>query len=305
MAEDNNLRPLEEGIRTDLDGSLTYGGYLRLDLLLSAQEPLSDPPHHDEMLFIVQHHVSELWLKLMIHELGAALAYLRADQRGPCRKVLARCKQVLRQLTEQWSVLETLTPAEYAEFRDILGPSSGFQSLQYRTIEFQLGNKNADMLKVFGYDPAGQERLRQVLEAPGLYDEFLRYLARHGHPVPGQFDQRHFRNQHFPNQVLRVLDLGNSLCNYFGIRCFQSFLEGHGMALYHRSVHHFHIIDKAGAHIRDHRQDIHVADGGIDHGAPSAKFFQGINFVFDFLSELELQFCRRALHPLLQMADDR
>src|SRR5690606_11918711 len=128
--------------------------------------------------------VSELWLKLIIHELGAAIAFLRRDQVWQCQKVIARCKQVLRQLTEQWSVLETLTPAEYAEFRDILGPSSGFQSLQYRTVEFLLGNKNADMLKVFAHDPAGQQSLREVLEAPGLYDEFLRYLARHGHPVP-------------------------------------------------------------------------------------------------------------------------
>ena len=202
MAEDNNLRPLEEGIRTDLDGSLTYGGYLRLDLLLSAQEPLSDPPHHDEMLFIVQHHVSELWLKLVIHELGAALGYLRADQRGPCRKVLARCKQVLRQLTEQWSVLETLTPAEYAEFRDILGPSSGFQSLQYRTVEFLLGNKNADMLKVFAYDPPGQAGLREVLETPGLYDEFLRYLARLGHPVPERHLERDWSRPHVHDDAL-------------------------------------------------------------------------------------------------------
>src|SRR5690606_18602974 len=139
MTEDRNQRPLAAGIRTDLDGSLTDGGYLRLDLLLDAQRPSSEPQHHGEMFFIVQHHLSPLWLKLMIHELRAALAYLRKDERGPCRKVLARCKQVLRQLTEQWSVLETLTPAEYAEFRDILGPSSGFQSLQYRTVEFLLG----------------------------------------------------------------------------------------------------------------------------------------------------------------------
>ncbi|MGO1542352.1 MAG: tryptophan 2,3-dioxygenase [Luteimonas sp.] len=202
MAEDRNQRPLEPGIRTDLDGSLTYGGYLRLDLLLAAQEPLSDPPHHDEMLFIVQHHVSELWLKLMIHELGAALEYLRTDQRGPCRKVLARCKQVLRQLTEQWSVLETLTPAEYAQFRDILGPSSGFQSLQYRTVEFLLGNKNADMLKVFAYDPPGQAGLREVLGAPGLYDEFLRYLARLGHPVPGRHLERDWSSPHVHDDAL-------------------------------------------------------------------------------------------------------
>src|SRR5699024_731244 len=105
MTEDRNQRPLEAGIHTDLDGSLTYGGYLRLDLLLAAQQPASEPRHHDEMLCIGQHHVSELWRKLIIHELGAARGYLRNDQRGLCRNVRARCQQVLRQLTEQWSVL--------------------------------------------------------------------------------------------------------------------------------------------------------------------------------------------------------
>jgi len=184
MAIDNNQRALEEGIHTDLDGRITYGGYLRLDQLLTAQQPLSDPPHHDEMLFIVQHQVSELWLKLVIHELSAAIEHLRRDEVWRCQKVLARCKQVLRQLTEQWSVLETLTPSEYMEFRDVLGPSSGFQSLQYRQVEFLLGNKNAAMLKVFAYDPAGQAMLREALESPSLYDEFLRYLARWGHAVP-------------------------------------------------------------------------------------------------------------------------
>ncbi len=184
MAIDNNQRALEEGIHTDLDGRITYGGYLRLDQLLTAQQPLSDPPHHDEMLFIVQHQVSELWLKLVIHELSAAIEHLRRDEVWRCQKVLARCKQVLRQLTEQWSVLETLTPSEYMEFRDVLGPSSGFQSLQYRQVEFLLGNKNAAMLKVFAYDPAGQAMLREALESPSLYDEFLRYLARWGHTVP-------------------------------------------------------------------------------------------------------------------------
>src|SRR5690606_385965 len=160
------------------------------------------PPHHDEMLFIVQHHVSELWLKLMIHELGAALEYLRADERGPCRKVLARCKQVLRQLTEQWSVLETLTPAEYMEFRDILGPSSGIQSLEDRVVEVLPGDRNAEMLKVFAYDAAGQQRLRGVLEAPGLYDEFLRDPARRGHPGPERHLERDWSLPHVHDDAL-------------------------------------------------------------------------------------------------------
>ncbi|WP_028917547.1 tryptophan 2,3-dioxygenase family protein [Pseudoxanthomonas sp. J35] len=190
MSLDKNQRPLEPGIHTDLEGRMTYAGYLQLDRLLSAQKPLSDPPHHDEMLFIIQHQVSELWLKLLMHELQAARVFMRADQVWQCRKVMARGKQVLRQLVEQWSVLETMTPSEYMGFRDLLGPSSGFQSLQYRAIEFLLGNKNPDMVKVFAHDPAGQAALRAELEAPSLYEEFLRYLARFGHAIPAQYLDR-------------------------------------------------------------------------------------------------------------------
>ena len=196
MAVEKNERPLEAGIHTDLSGRMTYGGYLQLDRLLSAQHPVSDPQHHDEMLFIVQHQVSELWMKLMIHELQAAIGFLQRDQVWQCRKVMARAKQVLRQLTEQWSVLETLTPSEYMGFRDLLGPSSGFQSLQYRTIEFLLGNKNASMLKVFAHDEAAHAGLREVLEAPSLYDEALRHLARRGHPVPAHLVERDWSRPH-------------------------------------------------------------------------------------------------------------
>lgn len=181
----DNRRPLEAGITTDLLGRISYGGYLQLDRLLSAQVPLTHPAHHDEMLFIVQHQVSELWMKLIIHELQAALGHLKCDEIGPVQKILARVKQVQRQLFEQWSVLETLTPSEYLQFREALGPSSGFQSLQYRMIEFLLGNKNAEMVKVFDHDPAASASLRAVLAAPSLYDEFLRYLHRHGHAIPG------------------------------------------------------------------------------------------------------------------------
>ena len=198
----DNRRDLEAGIETDLEGRLTYGGYLRLDVLLTAQQPRSEPPQHDEMLFIVQHQVSELWMKLVIHELGAAIDFLRRDQVWQTRKVLARCKSVLRQLIEQWAVLETMTPSEYLEFRGTLGPSSGFQSLQYRVMEFMLGNKNAAMLKVFDYDPAGQARLRSVLETPSLYDEFLRYLARFGHAVPTQHLARDWSEPHTADTAL-------------------------------------------------------------------------------------------------------
>ena len=185
-----NQRPLEQGITTDLGERLSYGGYLQLDTLLSAQRPLSSPAHHDEMLFIVQHQVSELWMTLVIHELRAAIAHLRADELAPTQKILARVKQVQRQLFEQWGVLETLTPNEYLQFRHVLGPASGFQSLQYRLIEFLLGNKNAGMVAVFAHDPAAKAELQEVLDAPSLYDEFLRWLARHGHAVPADRVER-------------------------------------------------------------------------------------------------------------------
>ena len=190
MTDPTNQRALEQGITTDLRDRLSYGGYLQLDTLLSAQKPLSDPPHHDEMLFIVQHQVAELWLKLVIHELRAAIACLQQDRLGAMQKILSRVKQVQKQLHEQWSVLETLTPADYLQFRDILGPASGFQSLQYRIVEFLLGNKNADMTRVFAHDPAGNAELAAVLAAPSLYDEFLRHLHRRGYAVPAHLVER-------------------------------------------------------------------------------------------------------------------
>jgi tryptophan 2,3-dioxygenase len=190
MTQPENLRPLEREITVDLLDRVTYDGYLRLDLLLNAQQPLSNPVHHDEMLFIVQHQTSELWMKLVVHELEAAIARLRIDDLGPCLKILARVKHIQKQLFEQWAVLETLTPSEYMQFRHVLGPASGFQSIQYRIIEFLLGNKNADMLPVFDYAPEQRERLRGVLESPSLYDEFLRHLARAGHAVPAQCLER-------------------------------------------------------------------------------------------------------------------
>jgi tryptophan 2,3-dioxygenase len=190
MSSESNKRELESGIHTDLGDRLTYDGYLDLARLLSAQHPRSRPEHHDEMLFIIQHQTSELWMKLVVHELSAAIAHLAADDLDPCQKILARVKQIQRQLFEQWAVLETLTPSEYMQFRHVLGPASGFQSLQYRTIEFLLGNKNADMIAVFRHAPEQQQRLRRVLESPSLYDEFLRYLARHGHAVPAECVER-------------------------------------------------------------------------------------------------------------------
>jgi tryptophan 2,3-dioxygenase len=178
----------EPGFITDLAPETSYGGYLRLDLVLSAQHPRS--AHHDEMLFIIQHQTSELWMKLMVHELAAAIAHVRADRLAPCFKILARVKQVQRQLFEQWAVLETLTPSEYVQFRGVLGPASGLQSFQFRAIEFMLGNKNAAMLAVHRHDPEVHAWLKALLEAPSLYDEFLRHLARRGMPVPAERVER-------------------------------------------------------------------------------------------------------------------
>ena len=196
MSSDHPTRRLEPGIVTDLRDRLTYGGYLRLDRLLAAQEPLSGvggvPPRHDEMLFIIQHQVAELWMKLMIHELKAARDSVRVDALEPCFKILARVKLIQKQLFEQWAVLETLTPSEYEGFRPALGASSGFQSAQYRSIEFLLGNKDAAMLDVFRHDAGTLAELEALLTAPSLYDEFLRYLARRGLPVPQSCLERDF-----------------------------------------------------------------------------------------------------------------
>ena len=197
-----NQRDLEAGLELDLQNRLTYGGYLHLERLLSAQEPLSSPPHHDEMLFIIQHQVSELWLKLLVHELRAAVAHLQRDEVDACLKILARVKQVQRQLFEQWAVLETLTPSEYLEFRQVLGPASGFQSLQYRMVEFLLGNKNAGMLRVFEHDAGAHAQLEAALRAPSLYDEFLRCLARRGHAVPAELTERDWSLPHARNEQL-------------------------------------------------------------------------------------------------------
>ncbi|MEK6243172.1 MAG: tryptophan 2,3-dioxygenase [Pseudomonadota bacterium] len=178
----------DPGFITDLARETSYGGYLCLDLLLAAQKPRSS--HHDEMMFIIQHQTSELWMKLMVHELAAAIAHVKADELAPCFKILARVKQVQRQLFEQWAVLETLTPSEYVQFRETLGPASGLQSHQFRAIEFMLGNKNARILEVHRHDAAIHAWLKGLLEAPSLYDEFLRHLARRGMPVPAERTER-------------------------------------------------------------------------------------------------------------------
>ncbi|HSH98953.1 MAG TPA: tryptophan 2,3-dioxygenase [Reyranella sp.] len=178
----------EEQARLDLSRSMSYSDYLQLDALLGAQRPLS--PAHDEMLFIVQHQTSELWMKLMLHELVAARRRIAEDQLNSAFKMLARVSRIFEQLVHAWDVLSTMTPPEYTAIRPFLGPSSGFQSWQYRCIEYSLGNKNPIMLRPHEHRPDLLARVRAALEAPSLYDEALRMLARRGLPVPASHVER-------------------------------------------------------------------------------------------------------------------
>lgn len=187
-----NKRELEQTIYTDLSRDDDYTGYLALDKLLSAQTPLSDPPHHDEMLFIIQHQVAELWIKLLIHEIGGAIRHMQDDRLAPANKNLARVRHIQNQLYNQWKVLDTLTPSEYGEFRHVFGKASGFQSAQYRILEFTLGNKSRATMRVFEHQPEWHARLVQALESPSLYEEFLMHLARQGMAVPERVLDRDF-----------------------------------------------------------------------------------------------------------------
>ena len=197
-----NKRELEKGIQLDFRDRMTYAGYLQLDQLLTAQKPLSQPLHHDELLFIIQHQTSELWMKLILHELRAALTHIQHDEFNPCFKILARVKQIQRQLFEQWAVLETLTPNEYGTFRKVLGNASGFQSIQYRSIEFILGNKNADVVEVFRHDDHLYQELMTILHSPSLYDEFLCSLSRQEYNIPQTCIERDWSTPHSRNKAL-------------------------------------------------------------------------------------------------------
>ncbi len=172
----------KEGVHWDLKKDQTYGGYLQLDQILNAQELRTD--HHDEMLFILIHQVVELWIKLVLHELGSAVECVRKDHLKSAFKMLSRVSRVQIQLKEAWEVLSTLTPVDYVRFRDSLGHASGFQSHQYRILEFILGNKNAEMIKVHQGNPEIYDRVKKVLDSPSLYDEALRLLSRRGFSVP-------------------------------------------------------------------------------------------------------------------------
>ncbi|SDV46384.1 tryptophan 2,3-dioxygenase [Chitinasiproducens palmae] len=180
----NSPRPASEGwhdAKLDFSKSMSYGDYLQLDTLLAAQKPLSG--EHDEMLFIIQHHTSELWMKLALHELRAALLCVRNDELDPAFKMLSRVKRIFEQIVTGWNVLATLTPSDYTLMRGSLGSSSGFQSHQYREIEFRLGNKNEQMLKPHAHRPELHDALATVLAEPSLYDEAVRLLARRGFEI--------------------------------------------------------------------------------------------------------------------------
>ena len=173
-----------DGARLDFAGAMSYGDYLHLDEVLGAQKPRSDD--HNEMLFIVQHQASELWLKLMIHELAAARDHIRADNLQPAFKMLARVARIMAQLVQSWDVLSTLTPADYSSFRDSLGSASGFQSFQYRMVEFLLGNKSAVLMEPHRHREDLHRRLEELHRAPSIYDEAIRLLARRGFAIdPG------------------------------------------------------------------------------------------------------------------------
>jgi len=186
-----------------------YETYLQLDKLLAAQQPITQKPEHDEMLFIIQHQVAELWFKLMLHEIDAAIACFQQDELPRSIKILNRVKQVQHQLISQWSVLATLTPTEYSAFRDALGSASGFQSPQYRQLEFKLGNKDRAALSRFTHHLEYYREIKYALEHPSLYDEFLRYLYRVGHRVPEDRVERDWTEPyvHHPGvvDVLRII----------------------------------------------------------------------------------------------------
>jgi tryptophan 2,3-dioxygenase len=205
MSVEANTRKIEKSVVTDFSDRMSYGSYLDLDTLLSAQKPVSTPEHHDELLFIIQHQTTELWLKLVLHETLAARAAFDDDDIGTALKCVARVKHIQKTLTEQWSVLATLTPTEYSQFRDFLGNSSGFQSYQYRAVEFVLGNKNAGMLTVFESDPAAHELLSTLLREPSLYDAFWRSLARQGYDVPASALDRDVTTAYTFNEDLMPL----------------------------------------------------------------------------------------------------
>lgn len=190
--------PASEGAETDFARRMSYGDYLALDAILSAQHPLSEA--HDEMLFIIQHQTTELWMRLAIHELSAARRAISRDEVAPAMKMLARMSRIFEQLNGAWDVLRTMTPSEYTRFRSQLGQSSGFQSRQYRLIEFLLGNRNHAMLKPHAHDAETTRLLEAELATPSLYDEVLRLADRNGLKMPATVLARDVRETHGFNE---------------------------------------------------------------------------------------------------------
>ena len=190
----------EERAQLDFSQSMSYGDYLQLDAILTAQKPLS--PAHDEMLFIVQHQTSELWMKLMLHELRAAIGHIARDELQPAFKMLARVSKIMEQLVHAWDVLATMTPPEYSAMRPYLGQSSGFQSYQYRCIEFSMGNKNRAMLKPHEHRSDLLALVQAAYEAPSLYDEALRLMARRGLAVPASHTERDWTQPYVENDAV-------------------------------------------------------------------------------------------------------
>jgi tryptophan 2,3-dioxygenase len=197
-----NYRELEKSILTDLEDRLTYDRYLRLHDILNAQDRLSD--EHDEMLFIIIHQASELWLKLAGHEVEAAIRNVAEHDFRHAFKVIARVKLILTQLAQSWSILSTMTPVDYLKFRDKLGPASGFQSYSYRKLEFLLGNKNERLVEVHRHDPDVYAKLKDVLEAPSLYDVVLRKLADDGFAISESKLQRDFSKPYEPDESVQA-----------------------------------------------------------------------------------------------------
>ena len=191
-----------EGAQLDFSRDMSYGDYLALDQVLGAQHPLS--PAHDELLFIVQHQTSELWMKLMLHELRGAIGRVAADELQPAFKMLSRVSRIMEQLVHAWDVLATMTPPEYTEIRPYLGHSSGFQSYQYRCIEFACGNKNPAMIEPHRHHPDRLAEVQAAYDAPSLYDEALRLLARRGIPVPDDVLARDVRDPWIPHPGVEV-----------------------------------------------------------------------------------------------------
>jgi len=196
----------DENIHWELGSSLSYGEYLQLDKVLGAQKPLTF--QHDEMMFIIVHQTSELWLRLFLHEMAGVVECVKKDNLDPSFKMLARISRVQTQLTATWDVLSTMTPAEYSAFRNALGRSSGFQSFQYRMLEFTLGNKHPAMVAVHKRDPQAQQQLQRALEAPSLYDEVLRLLSRRGYGIPESHLSRDFTEPYVASKQVAGAWLG-------------------------------------------------------------------------------------------------